>query len=994
MGKLESKKYFSRLAVESLLEDRYGSLRKWATQLTHGDAGAAQDIVHDLCLHFVVSRPDMSAVINVDGYLYTCLRHIYLSSIARAAREATQFVSVADFDSIHTVLNTLSGDNLADSQNDLRRICSYVVWRKATSKSASYFILHFFHGYPRREIAEIARLPISAIYNKLKTARTEVKAHLESAATLRIATRDFPPTPELRARPVSSMELFDELRRSILAAKTTECTPEESLLALYKASAPRPIPCALLSHIVSCERCLAVIDEHFQRPTLDQREGIEEATPALDGGADDKSSFRALMRRVRKERDRICEHRPQKISIAINGRINATHNIQGEWSTLSTRLDAPETIRFVEVFTDQRMRLALLPVDERPPEGPHTKTQRVVLSDDRWLELTLNFDGLGLESEVIYFDPALATSAQAEEDPDENPAMPAEDGVNRPRAVEKQWQGANGPMSRVLAWIVRVFSPRPALAWAAPLLLVLLAAMGYVAYRHAEPVDGAALLAQSVRVESANLAGQTEHQILHVEINAAGGQPPQNTTIDIWRDGNGRRYARRVYDAHQQLIAAEWRTNSDESRSWSSQGTGDLSESNRMVLQNDLWRQDLSSRAFRSLSDHELHVRKTDDGYEVTMTGPTGNQPHLVSATLVLDHKLHPVRELVRVRNGARIDEARFVETDYERRPSSSIPDSTFVSGFEGRLAGPDGISDSGSPSGHPSWPTSEEIRLTELEIAVLYQLNQIGADSGEPIEVSRTAEGHVRVVGAVADEARRKQITSRLEALDDRQLLDVHLVAQSTARTPAIQPFHELPRATSVYSVGNTRIAADAIMRQHLASKGIAPERMDAAVAQLSNRIMETSQRALQNAYVLDRLGMVVAQADSSSISRPAQQQWTEMVAKHSSELQNALDSLSEQLSSIHPVGERHSFQEQAASTINDPAGFARATHVLLRQVQEINHNVGVAFAYSPSESSNGNIEHLLESTVQTIPSREAKALGETAERLSTSARSLAAQR
>jgi hypothetical protein len=412
------------------------------------------------------------------------------------------------------------------------------------------------------------------------------------------------------------------------------------------------------------------------------------------------------------------------------------------------------------------------------------------------------------------------------------------------------------------------------------------------------------------------------------------------------------------------------------------------------VLQNDLWRQDVSSRAFRSLSGHELHVQKTDDGYEVTMTGPTRNQPHLVSAVLVLDHKLHPVRELVWVRGGAGVDEARFVETDYDRRPSSSIPDTTFTSGFEGKLAGPDGISDSGSPSRNPSWLPPEEIRLTELEIAVLYQLNQIGADAGEPIEVSRTADGRVRVVGAVADEARRRQITSLLEALNDRQLLDVHLVAQTASRPPVIQSFHELPEATSVYSVGNARIPADAVMRQHLAGEGIAPERMDRAVAQLSNRIMETSQRALQNAYVLDRLGMVLAQAESSSISRPAQQQWTEMVAKHSSELQNALDSLSEQLSSIHPVGERHSSQEQAALTINDPAGFARATHVLLRQVQQINHNVGVAFAYSPSESSSANIEHLLESTVQAIPSREAKALGETAEQLSASARPLAAQR
>src|ERR1039457_5961608 len=149
MEKTKSKWRTSRAVTdaESLLERYYNQLLKWGSVLTRGDMGMAQDIVHDLCLHFTLAKPDLSQVANMDGYLYTCLRHIYLSALARASREALQFVSVAEFDSIHFALSVNSSDALLQRQNDLRRICSYTVWRKQASKSASYLILLFFHGY-------------------------------------------------------------------------------------------------------------------------------------------------------------------------------------------------------------------------------------------------------------------------------------------------------------------------------------------------------------------------------------------------------------------------------------------------------------------------------------------------------------------------------------------------------------------------------------------------------------------------------------------------------------------------------------------------------------------------------------------------------------------------------------------------------------------------------------------------------------------------------
>src|SRR6185437_16410759 len=85
--------------TEQLLASRYSQLLKWASVLTHGDEGKAQDIVQEFCLYFTLTKPDLSGVANLDGYLYTCLRHVYLSGLARSSREAERFISVAEFDS-------------------------------------------------------------------------------------------------------------------------------------------------------------------------------------------------------------------------------------------------------------------------------------------------------------------------------------------------------------------------------------------------------------------------------------------------------------------------------------------------------------------------------------------------------------------------------------------------------------------------------------------------------------------------------------------------------------------------------------------------------------------------------------------------------------------------------------------------------------------------------------------------------------------------------
>jgi len=190
-------------STEQILESYYEQFSEWALVLTRGDRAQAEEIVQELCLHFSVARPNLTGVENLDGYFYISLRNLYLSGLARAARESAQLISIADFDSAEFALEAAPASGLLERQNDLVRICNYAVWRKESSKSASYFILHFFHGYFRSEVSLIAKVPMAAIYNKLKIARTEIKTHLEESQKVRMIARAQVPSPRLLLSPLS-----------------------------------------------------------------------------------------------------------------------------------------------------------------------------------------------------------------------------------------------------------------------------------------------------------------------------------------------------------------------------------------------------------------------------------------------------------------------------------------------------------------------------------------------------------------------------------------------------------------------------------------------------------------------------------------------------------------------------------------------------------------------------------------------------------------------
>src|SRR5262249_26756711 len=93
-------------------------------------------------------------------------------------------------------------------------------------------------------------------------------------------------------------------------------------------------------------------------------------------------------------------------------------------------LNQGDDLNFVEVFSEQDIRLLLFPVDERPPSGPYERSRRVDFSDGRSLEASLAFTNPWPTLHVVYLDPLLASHMEMEAVESESPI--ADDGEQRP----------------------------------------------------------------------------------------------------------------------------------------------------------------------------------------------------------------------------------------------------------------------------------------------------------------------------------------------------------------------------------------------------------------------------------------------------------------------------------------------------------------------------------------------------------------------------------
>jgi len=441
---------------EDVVAEGYAALRRAALYLARGDDAEAGDLLHDTFVRFLLLRPRIDAIGNLDGYLYTMLRNVYLSRQRRHVRRSAVVTETGDIELLAVMVDEPEPDERLRMRDDLTRLVDHARERTRVSRAASAWILRCVHGYYPAEIARLMKMPPRAIDRALHVARREALDELRKPAPQRRANdaggqrwRDLHIEAHGSAAGHADddesepLDTLQALRARLFSSVDGACLTESAIAELYRAAAgadtaadadenSAPAGTLLMAHVVACAGCLDRINQHLDLPPLKTRDPVESTgtrRPRRDGGSrgsggsgesggsgdaggsgasgpvdhhaeakggsakrGGSAGLDPLMRRTRDTIASIVNHVPRELRIAANGLELGALPVAGVVTVQELAVRLAESLAFVEVF-DERGSLVCYWPAQVPRDG--------VLDDDITIELP---DGRSIELRVSLMD--------------------------------------------------------------------------------------------------------------------------------------------------------------------------------------------------------------------------------------------------------------------------------------------------------------------------------------------------------------------------------------------------------------------------------------------------------------------------------------------------------------------------------------------------------------------------------------------------------------
>jgi DNA-directed RNA polymerase specialized sigma24 family protein len=962
---------------EELFIEHYGQLLTWALQLTGQDRQKAEDLVHDVFIQFTLIQPSLNEVENLEGYLFASLRNLLRSQMRREARGPGQRLSLVDYDSAEIGWRAVDPRIDHRVRDELSLICHYASVRKESSRAGSALILRFFLGYYPHEIGRILRSSRQAVADLLGAARREAKLYLSSPTRLSFML-DNPATAIVKTRDGDEADDFiGQLRRAIFCSCQGECLPKRKLREIYSSPEGESIENKTLSHIVSCPRCLDIVNQELGLPLLADRYPTDTLGPDQrgSGGGDGSNAGGGKMRsdsapesikRFRRRLQDVIEHEPKELHIAINGNILGSQDVNADWNKQNLHLDDAEKITFIEVFSEQGIRLCSLGV-EPPPAGPFERAAQVVLSEQRIIQVSLQFNGRGADLQVAYHHPNFKSASA--------PASTTESlGLIEASATDHE---AENPPRHYFSSLIDSwqwlrqwrFDPRFLLRPSVLSLTIALILVGAALFfRTTVPRASAAeLLRQSIAKES---AVSDPNLILHCAFNVeerdpAGGNLISRRRVESWQ--NSTLKVMRSYDEQDQLIAGEWRK---------SDGSGTIyrrgQSSQEIPINHHPADRNvpigLSARIFSALIGEKgptssQTVEEKDDSYVLNFVNQRDGDGWKKATLILRRDDLRAVGQTLVIQFAGKMREQRVSETLFEQHQAGAVaakvfePDSELlpppvkpmeIIGEEEKVA-PE-VKATPEPSPSPLLlPLA--VATAGLEIEALTLLNQVGATLGEEVSVTRMLDGSLRIEGVVENVERRNVILSALAPIRNHQAIKLQIetpeeAQQRLQQTRSTGEIISIQEAAPVVGI----IPADGDLRRYLTVQGISDHALDEEVNQFANRTLRRSRQAVLYVWSLRKLMQRFSSAELSALDPAARVKWLAMIGEHAQGFQREIATLRRELS---PVFHLDAPAIEPEVGITDEAALARAVLALGESSAAIDEVIRSAFTLSAGGSA-----------------------------------------
>jgi RNA polymerase sigma factor (sigma-70 family) len=739
--------------AEDLFLGLYGQMFFWAMQLTSHQRDKAEDLVQEAFIQFTLSR-GVGSVQKPEAYLYVMLKNLHLAHIRQAAYIEGRDFSVADYDSVEMGLYTTEDvrDRL-EVQDQLRRVCHYICIRKESSKAASVLALRFVLGYYPSEIALVLQNTRQAVSSWQRIARAEARAYLDAPGSVAFMRAGVISGRSIKGKvgeiPLRSggvlpaKEFIGELRSALFASSRGKCLQAKVLRAVYGEREAAAINCSVLAHLASCRRCLDLVNVTLGMPSLAERHPLDmvdhESKPrgkGPDGPEGDGSEqsgpgpgmARKALKRYAGGVRRAIEHTPNELRISVNGFVVGSQRLSGEWNELRLSFQREERIAFVEIYTEQRVRLMFINVDP-PPEGRVEHQFQTELSDGRSISLHLNFSNPWPSLQVGYHDPTFAAEAYLAEQRTADEAGGGREDVFDSADARLVAPGASTPSAGFLGSArnrlkvtleaagsllqlikSRLFSKWNLIASGTALVIVaaLLATQGVWPTVTASELLLRSADAEDLEQEKAYAAGKAIHRSLILEERELpAGKILSRQRIQSWQSDGNRRSARRLYDENNRVIAGIWSENGASTLYRAGQNpkslqrdsaSADRGAPNREIGSNglpdasDIWQLDLSARTFAVLM-RQIKSARVEEGpgayvikYGVDsaagdrqLADPGAPGPRPLNATLVLDKRtFHPREQTLVLRVDGGLIEYRLTEDSTETPPLNQVLPNVF----------------------------------------------------------------------------------------------------------------------------------------------------------------------------------------------------------------------------------------------------------------------------------------------------------------------------
>jgi DNA-directed RNA polymerase specialized sigma24 family protein len=926
---------------EDLFMDRYDRLLAWAMQLTDHDLQQAEDLVHDVFVKFALTRPDLQRIDNLDGYLYISLRNTYWSQVRRAGRGSMQQLSLLDYDSVELGLRFVDSRHLIQVQDELFLICRYACWRKETAKAGSVLILRYFLGYFPSEIAKILHIERQAVAELLRVARAEARLIVQDPHRLGFVAQCSTPEPRWIHTQLTTDDLLTALWNQIFGARSGECPPHKELRQRYQNAERRPVDREALAHLVSCRRCLDEINRtlglllladrnptDFTGPDPGSRGGMGENGLKMGGsnnghgGNDSKGALKRLRRRVRL----VYEHDPKELRIAVNGQWLGAQEITAEINKQTLSLSEIERITFIEVYSEQEVRMAYMVVDE-PPKGEFKQEEIIELSDGRRIEVGLSFKDVRPALQVVYYNPSLRAETAASQASLEEYLEEHEDILpDERRKIPHRWWSC-------LTWILA----KPQGAVIIGLILIAL----WLAIDHLNRPTAVNLLSRAATGEASMerlISGRPDqafHRTMELEELRADKTVLARRRVEVWQSAGKQLRVRRLYDENGLLIAGEWQAMNGASKLYrrrgesAAQGSSGLasndanganwnaSRSGRAPTIDDLWRLDLSAKDFTAFigSPEPATIEERPHAYVISYSNPAQG---LVSATLTLDrNNLHPIEQRFHFRYAKEDRVVQFVEKMFEPRPLSEVSGQVFdvdselievVASETGTTGG--GQTTTARPSSL-SGSSASPAAPAELEIRALMLLHRIGADLGEEVSLTRGAGGKLKVEAMVETSQRQAEILRALAPIADHPavLIRIETVAEALKRRSS-RARPSIPGVIEEYTATGNTIPAQFELRAHFARKladrissisaDEGEQAIKAEIRQFATRMLKQSQKTLLRAHALKRLSSRFSPDEMRALAADTRAGWLSLIREHARNFADETGAMRQQLQPV----------------------------------------------------------------------------------------------